>query len=49
MDDQLDVEDLQPRDLQTRNHEAYLIAEQGDGQLVALPLDCIRNIDSIEP
>jgi len=46
-DGQLRVEVLKPRDLQTRNHEEYLIAEQHDGQQLELRLDYIRKIDAI--
>ena len=46
-DGQLRVEVLKPRDLQTRNHEEYLIAEQRDGQQRELRLDYIRKIESL--
>jgi Rho-binding antiterminator len=42
------VEVLKPRDLQTRNHEEYLIAEKPDGQQLELRLDYIRKIETIQ-
>jgi Rho-binding antiterminator len=41
------VEVLKPRDLKTRNHEEYLIAEQPDGQQLEIRLDRIRKIEPI--
>lgn len=36
------IELLRPRDLQTRDHAEYLIAERGDGERVEIRLDRIR-------
>ena len=41
------VEVLKPRDLRTRNHEEYLVAEQHDGQQLEIRLDRIRKIEAI--
>jgi len=46
-DVQLQVEILKPLDLQTCNHEEYLLAERRDGQQLKLRLDCIRKIEAI--
>lgn len=46
-DGQAHVEVLKPRDLQTRNHEEYLLAEQHDGQQLTLRLDYIRKVETI--
>ncbi|BAZ92464.1 transcriptional antiterminator [Thiohalobacter thiocyanaticus] len=36
------IELLRPRDLQTRDHAEYLIAERGDGERIEIRLDRIR-------
>ena len=36
------IELLHPRDLQTRDHAEYLIAERGDGERIEIRLDRIR-------
>lgn len=36
------IELLRPRDLQTRDHVEYLIAERGDGERIEIRLDRIR-------
>ena len=43
---QLHVEVVKPRDLQTRNHAEYLIAQQQDGAQLELRLDCLRRIEA---
>jgi Rho-binding antiterminator len=47
-DGQLHVEVLKPRDLQTRKHEEYLLAEQHAGQQLELRLDQIRKIEPMQ-
>lgn len=46
-DGQLHIDVLKARDLQTRNHEEYLIAEQHNGQQLELRLDYIRKIEPL--
>lgn len=46
-DGQLHVDVLQPRDLKTRDHEEYLIAEQNDSQQLELRLDHIRKFEAV--
>lgn len=41
------LEQLKPLDLQTRNHEEYLIARRRNGETVELRLDCIMRAEPI--
>ncbi|MGD8430645.1 MAG: Rho-binding antiterminator, partial [Ectothiorhodospiraceae bacterium] len=40
---------LQPRDLVTRNHEEFLIADTDDGRRLEIRLDRIIRFDTINP
>ena len=46
-DGQLRVEVLMPRDLRTRNHEEFLIAERSNGQRLELRLDAIVKTETV--
>lgn len=41
------IEVLQPRDLRTREHEEFLIAETREGELLELRLDYIVQTDEV--